>query len=86
MSLSLVLSIVSTIVESRLQRAGDAAVLADPPEVDRHQERRDQRQEDDMQGVEANERRLADFFVTLEQEVDLRAEDRGRATDLACRR
>src|SRR5687768_2698839 len=38
----------------------DAAVLADAPEVDRHQERGDERDADAVQHVEADERGVAD--------------------------
>src|SRR6187551_900877 len=38
-------------VSFRLQRPGDAAVLADAPEVNGHQECGDERQEDHVEGI-----------------------------------
>src|SRR5262245_12516254 len=52
-----------------LQRPGDAAVLADAPEVDRHQRRRDEREADAVEHVEAEQRRLADEAAGEEGEA-----------------
>ena len=45
----------------RLQRPRQAAVAADAPEVDGHEDRGEQRQADDVQRVEADERVRADL-------------------------
>src|SRR5262249_18269909 len=44
----------------RLHRSRNAAVFADAPEMDRHQERRDQRDSDAVEDVEAQQRARAD--------------------------
>src|SRR5690606_18340481 len=44
-----------SVIWPRLQRTGNAAILADAPEVHSHQERCNERQEDDMEGVEADQ-------------------------------
>src|SRR5215218_1355876 len=51
-----VLSIPPT--DIRLQRTGDTAVLANPPEMNGHQEGRHKRQEDDVERVEPDQARL----------------------------
>src|SRR5262244_1786828 len=45
---------------SSLHRPGNAAVLPDPPEVDGHQERRDERDPHTVEDVETQERARAD--------------------------
>src|SRR3712207_227974 len=59
-----------------LQRSADPAILANPPEVRGHHQRGGQRQEDDVQGVEAQEAVLPDFGAADQQEADRRADDR----------
>src|SRR5215211_3130264 len=70
----------------RLERAGDAAVLADTPEVDRHQEGRHQRQKDDVQRIEADQRVLPDLVVTAEHEVYLLPHQWRSATNVGANR
>jgi hypothetical protein len=50
--------------------------------VDRHQEGRHQRQEDDVQGVEANQGALADLKVAAKHQVHLLADQWCGAADL----
>src|SRR5688572_7568888 len=51
-------------VVSRLQRAGDAAVFSDPPEVDREEHGDCQRQQDHVQNIEAEQRVLRHLDAT----------------------
>src|SRR5215218_7869079 len=66
----------------RLERAGDAAVLADTPEVDRHQEGRHQRQKDDVQRIEADQGVLPDLVVTAQHQVYLLADEWGGTANI----
>src|SRR4051812_46769911 len=61
----------------RSQRPRDAAVLADSPEVDRHEDDDDERQHQDVEDVPAQERLRADLDTAEEHEADLTAEHRG---------
>src|SRR6266542_6276576 len=62
----------------QLHRTGDATVLADAPEVDGHQERRDERDADAVKDVEPQQRPGADETAAQEPEACVvgRSEDR----------
>src|SRR5690606_37808921 len=66
-------------VSSRSQRTGDASVLADPPEVDRHEDDDHEREEQDVEHVPAQQRLRADLGAAQQHEPDLRPEDQGVA-------
>ena len=59
--------------------AGDSAVLAYAPEVDGHEDDGDERQEQHVQDVPAQQRLGADLLSAEEDEPDLLAENRGVA-------
>src|SRR5215218_10183123 len=69
-----------------LQGTGDAAVLADTPEVDRHQEGRHERQEDDVQRIEADQGVLPDLEVTTQYQIHLFADQWRSATNICADR
>src|SRR5467141_3415108 len=50
-----------SVIAQRSQRPTDATVLADPPEVDREEDGRRQREDHDVEHVEPQERVLADL-------------------------
>src|SRR5688500_1987197 len=60
-----------------LQRAADAAVLPDAPEVDGQEDGRHEGHQDDVQDVEAEQRVLADLDAAEEEQLAGRVEDRG---------
>src|SRR6266540_2983415 len=64
-----------------LERPRHAAVAADPPEVDGHENSGQQRQSDDVQGVEADERVGTDLVAAEDDELRLVAEVGCRARD-----
>src|SRR5437879_4825386 len=63
----------------RLQRPGDAAVLADAPEVDGHEDHDHEREHEDVEDVPAQERLRAYLHPAQQGEADLLAEHRGVA-------
>src|SRR6266508_1236172 len=67
--------------EGLLERPRHAAVAADPPEVDGHENSGQQRQRDDVQGVEADERVGTDLVAAEDDELRLVAEVGCRARD-----
>src|SRR5262245_31647140 len=65
----------------RLHRPRNAAVLADAPEVDRHQEGRDERDPDAVEDVEAQERARANEASA--EQAEARVVGRGHELDVA---
>ena len=59
-----------------LQRTGDAAILANPPEVDGHEDDGDEREHEDVEHVPAQQRLGTDLDAAEQHESDLVAEHR----------
>ena len=59
-----------------LQRTGDAAILANPPEVDGHEDDGDEREHEDVEHVPAQQRLGTDLDAAEQHEPDLVAEHR----------
>src|SRR4051812_1681972 len=76
----------------RVQRArpsqgpGDAAVLADAPEVDRHEDDDDEREQQDVQHVPAQQRLRSDLRAAEQHEAHLTPEHRGVAHHVGAHR
>ena len=60
----------------RLQRSRDAAVLADPPEVDRQEDHQHERQREHVQHVPTQQRVRPDHHAAQQQEVRLLRDER----------
>src|SRR5687767_8893014 len=68
-------SVFSSVI-GRSQRSRDAAVLANPPEVDGKEDGRHERQDHDVQHVEAEQRVLPDLQAAEDEVLDRRVDDR----------
>src|SRR5262245_14786332 len=61
-------SVIGRLLEA-LERAGDATVLADPPEVDREEQGAGQRQQDHVEHVEPEQRVLPHLDAAQEEQL-----------------